>query len=250
MPEPGEPRYELYYWPMLQGRGEFVRLALEEAGAPYLDVARRPESEGGGIQALLGRLREGPDLPPPFAPPFLKAGDLVIAQTANILLYLGRHHGLAPPDEAGELAAHQLQLTVADLVNEVHDTHHPIGSALYYEDQKAEAKQRATGFLEQRMPKFLDYFERTLQCNPHGEGRHLVGSALSTVDLSVFQVLEGLAYAFPRAFERAKTRIPGLLELRTAVAERRRIAAYLGSKRRIPFNEHGIFRHYPELDTP
>ncbi len=249
MSESSAAPYELYYWPMLQGRGEFVRLALEEAGAPYVDVARLPEGEAGGVQALLGLLREGPAMPPPFAPPILKVGELVIAQTANILLYLGRHHALAPQDEAGQLAAHQLQLTVTDMVSEVHDTHHPISSALYYEDQKLEAKQRATSFIEQRLPRYLGYFERTLERNPVGESRYLVGSQQSYVDLSLFQVLEGLAYAFPRAFERAKADTPHLLELSEHVARRPRIAAYLASERRIPFNELGIFRHYPELDA-
>jgi glutathione S-transferase len=249
MSEPSVAPYELYYWPMLQGRGEFARLALEEADVPYVDVARLPESEGGGVQALLSLLREGPAAPLPFAPPILKVGELVLAQTANILLYLGRHHGLAPGDEAGQLAAHQLQLTVTDLVAEVHDTHHPLGSALYYEDQKAAAKQRAKGFIEQRLPRFLGYFERTLERNPLGRGRHLVGAELSYVDLSLFQVLEGLAYALPRAFERARAGAPRLLELRERVAGRPRIAAYLASGRRIPFNETGIFRHYPELDA-
>jgi glutathione S-transferase len=233
--------YELYYWPTIQGRGEFVRLALEEAGAEYVDVARGPA----GTKALM-QLLEGAS-PPPFAPPFLRAGELVIGQTANILLFLGARHALAPSDEAGRLWAHQLQLTVADLVAEVHDAHHPIGSGLYYEDQKPEARRRTTNFLGERLPKYLGYFERVLERNTAGNG-HLCGNALSYVDLSVFQVLEGLAYAFPRALKRIGPGYPRLAGLRASVRARPRIASYLASPRRIAFNRMGIFRHYPELD--
>jgi glutathione S-transferase len=239
--------YKLYYWPMLQGRGEFVRLALEEGGAAYVDVARLPEEEGGGIEALMAFLG-AQEQPPPFAPPVLTLGDLVVAQTANILLLLGRRLHLAPEDEAGQLACHQLQLTLADLVSEAHDTHHPIASGLYYEDQKAEAKKRANDFTARRMPKFLSYFERILEHNSASAGAYLVGSDRSVADLSLFQVLEGLAYAFPRGFEQTTGDCPRLLALRRRIAERPRVAAYLASTRRLPFNEDGIFRRYPELD--
>jgi glutathione S-transferase len=240
-------RYELYYWPSIQGRGEFVRLALEEAGADYVDVAREPAKKG-GMPAML-RLMDGAGVArPPFAPPFLKAGRLIIAQTANILLYLGGRHGLAPAGEAGRLWAHQLQLTLADFVQEIHDTHHPISGNLYYEDQKSEARRRAADFLKSRAPKFLGYFERVLERNPTGRG-HLVGGRLSYPDLSLFQVLAGLRYAFPRAMARIEKRHPRVTALHDRVAERPRIAAYLASPRRIPFNEDGIFRHYPELDA-
>jgi glutathione S-transferase len=234
--------YELHYWPGIQGRGEFVRLALEEAGAPYVDVARQPASEGGGARALGHRL--GALTPPPFAPPVLVAGDLVIAQTANILLYLGAHHGLAPKDEAGRLWVNQLQLTLADLVDEAHDTHHPISAGLYYEDQKAEAKQRAAAFVAERIPKFLGYFERILA----GGGPWLAGERLSYADLSLFQVTRGLQYAFPKAMAALARKVPAVLALADRVAARPNIAAYLASARRIPFNEDGIFRHYPELE--
>jgi glutathione S-transferase len=241
-------RYELYYWPSIQGRGEFVRLALEEAGADYVDVAREPERKGGGIPSML-RLMDGAGVPrPPFAPPFLKAGRLIIAQTANILLYLGPRHGLAPAGEAGRLWAHQLQLTVADLVQEIHDTHHPISGNLYYEDQKREARRRAADFLKSRAPKFLGYFERVLERNPVGRG-YLIGGRLSYPDLSLFQVVSGLRYAFPRAMARIGKKHPRVTALHDRVAERPRIAAYLASPRRMPFNEEGIFRHYPELDA-
>ncbi|MFZ5790511.1 MAG: glutathione S-transferase [Pseudomonadota bacterium] len=240
-------RYELCYWPSIQGRGEFIRLALEEAGADYVDVARKPESKGRGMSAMMKLLEGGADPRPPFAPPFLKAGKLVIGQTANILLYLGSRHGLAPASEAGRLWAHQLQLTIADLVQEAHDTHHPISVNLYYEDQRKEAKQRASDFLASRAPKFLGYFERVIEANKGGRG-HLVGARLTYPDLSLFQIVEGLRYAFPRAMARIEKKVPRVVALRDKVAARPRIAAYLASERRIPFNEEGIFRHYKELD--
>jgi len=240
-------RYELYYWPSIQGRGEFVRLALEEAAATYVDVARAPDRRGGGMSAML-RLLDGRTVArPPFAPPFLKAGKMIIGQTANILLYLGGRHGLAPAGEAGRLWAHQLQLTIADLVQEVHDTHHPIASGLYYEDQKRAAKQRAADFLAARAPKYLGYFEQLLAQNPAGD-RYLIGARLSYPDLSLFQVIDGLRYAFPRAAARLERRLPRLVALHERVAARPRLKAYLASDRRIPFNQQGIFRHYRELD--
>jgi glutathione S-transferase len=229
--------YELFYWPGIQGRGEFVRLALEEAGADYADVARGP----GGTDALMAALKEGPT--PSFAPPFLRAEGMTIGQTAAILMYLGERHGLAPQDRAGRLWTHQLQLTIADLVAEAHDTHHPVGSSLYYDDQKEEALRRAADFTSARIPKFFDYFSRVL-----GEKDYLLGNELTYADLSLFQVLEGLAYAFPQASARALAQHPNLAALRRRVAARPRIAAYLNSPRRIPFNEDGIFRRYPELD--
>jgi glutathione S-transferase len=236
--------YELYYWPGIQGRGEFVRLALEEAGAEYDDVAR-----GSGGMAAMQRLMNGAaGAHPPFAPPFLKDGDVLVAQTANILLYLGRRLGLAPRDEAGRLWAHQLQLTIADVVDEAHDTHHPIASSLYYEDQRAEAQRRAAGFIAHRIPKYLGYFERVLQRNPGGD-HHLVGRRPSYCDLSLFQLVAGLRYAFPQAMARLEPKFPRISNLHDRVAARPRLAAYLKSPRRIAFNEQGVFRHYPELDA-
>jgi glutathione S-transferase len=237
-------RYELYYWAGIQGRGEFVRLALEEAGADYVDVAR----EAGGEAAML-RLLDGADVEhPPFAPPYLKAGELLIGQTANILLYLGQHQNLAPTDEAGRLWANQLQLTIADLVDEVHDTHHPIASSLYYEDQRPEAKRRTEDFLKSRAPKYLGYFEKVLTRNKAGSD-YLVGANLTYPDLSLFQVVAGLRYAFPRAMAVLEPKYKRVVALHDRVAARPRIAAYLASDRRIAFNEHGIFRHYPEPST-
>jgi glutathione S-transferase len=240
-------RYELYYWPTIQGRGEFIRLALEEGAADYVDVGRLPESAGGGRTAISRVLGDTGDGRTPFAPPILKAGKLLISQTANILLYLGPRLGLAPKAEAARLWAHQLQLTLADLVVEAHDTHHPIAKSLYFEDQKPEALRRAADFRALRLPKFLGYFERVLATNPGGD-RYLVGKSLTCADLSMFQVIAGLNYAFPRAMEGMSRKHPRLTALHRRVQERPRIAAYLASSRRIPFNEHGIFRHYPELD--
>jgi glutathione S-transferase len=239
-------RYELFYWPSIQGRGEFVRLALEEAGADYVDVARST-ARGAGVRALMQLVDGGDIARPPFAPPFLRAGDLLIGQTANILLFLGPRHNLAPTDEAGRLWTHQLQLTIADFVDEVHDTHHPIASGLYYEDQEAEADRRTADFRKNRLPKYLDYFERVLAQNPEGD-RHLVGATLSYADLSLFQMVAGLDFAFPRAMRRLARRQPHLRAVHDHVAARPRIAAYLASDRRIAFNQQGIFRHYPALD--
>ena len=236
-------RYELYYWAGIQGRGEFVRLALEEAGADYVDVAREPGGDR-AMQRQLGGVGEHL----PFAPPFLKAGGLVIGQTANILLYLGSHHNLAPGDEAGRLWAHQLQLTIADFVDEIHDTHHPIASSLYYEDQRGEARAYSADFLKSRAPKYLGYFERVLERTKAGDP-HLAGASLTYPDLSLFQIVAGLRYAFPRAMTRLEPKYPRVVAVHDLVATRPRIAAYLASHRRIPFNQHGIFRHYPELDA-
>ena len=232
-------RYELYYWPGIQGRGEYVRLALEEAGADYVDVARGAR----GTAAMMKMMEQGGT--PPFAPPFLKAGKLLIGQTANILLYLGSRHGLAPKTEAGKLWLHQLQLTITDLVLEVHDTHHPIGPSLYYEDQRAVAKKRTDEFWNERVPKYLGYFEGLLKDNG---GAAVAGRRITYVDLSLFQIVEGLRYAFPKRMNAFEREIPGLVDLRDRVAARPNIKAYLASDRRIAFNEDGIFRRYKALD--
>jgi glutathione S-transferase len=234
-------RYELYYWPEIQGRGEFVRLALEEAGADYVDVARRQ----GGMDRMLRLMDSARVRQPPFAPPFLKAGTRLIGQTADILLFLGARHALAPKNDDGRLWVHQLQLTVADFVGEIHDTYHPLSVNLYYEDQKREAKVRAADFLKERAPKFLGYFEGVLARNKSG---FLVGKRLTYADLSLFQIAEGLRYAFPKAMKRLERKCPRTLALHDRVMQRPRIRAYLQSERRIAFNEWGIFRHYKELD--
>jgi glutathione S-transferase len=240
-------RYELFYWPGIQGRGEFIRLALEEAAADYVDVARE-RGRGMGVQAMM-RLMEGrANDRPSFAPPFLRAGRLVIGQTANVLQFLGPRLGLVPRAEAARLWAHQIQLTVMDFIVEVHDVHHPVGAGLYYEDQRPESLRRAALFTAERMPRFLSYFERVLKSNASGRRGFMVGRALSYVDLSMFQIVEGLRYAFPKTMARLEPGVPRLVELRDRVGGRPNLAAYLASERRQPFNRQGIFRHYPELD--
>jgi glutathione S-transferase len=239
--------YRLYYWPGLQGRGEFVRLALEEAGADYVDVVRLPKDQGGGVGALMKAMSDPERALPPFAPPFLQDGDVVVSHVANILAYLAPRLGLEPEGEARRAFAAGLQLTVTDIVAEVHDTHHPIASGLYYEDQKEAAKARSSSFIADRLPKYLGYFERVLGRNPEGP-QHAVGGRLTTVDLSLFQLVAGLTYAFPRGMGPFAQACPRLRRLVDTVAARPNIAAYLKSPRRIPFNETGIFRHYPELD--
>ena len=233
-------RYQLFYWPEIQGRGEFVRLALEDAGAAYDDVARKP----GGMDRMMAMMKGGRDKRPPFAPPFIKAGKLVIAQSAEILFYLGPRLKLAPRSEADRLWLHQLQLTVTDFVKEIHDTHHPVGSGLYYEDQKPESKRFTENFLDERVPKYLGYFETLLRKS----GPFVLGRKASYVDLSLFQVIEGLRYAFPKAMKGIERQVPQVVAVRDKVAERPGIKKYLASARRIAFNEMGIFRRYPELD--
>lgn len=243
--------YQLHYWPQIQGRGEFVRLALEAAGAPYVDVARGDEDAGQGVPALMHYLHDKAVARPPFACPLLVDGKRVIGQTPAILLYLGPRLGLAPANEANALWTHQIQLTIADVVTEVHDTHHPIASGLYYEQQKAAARRRAEDFRKERLPKFLAWFEAVLERNPKNAGRaapRLVGAKLSYADLSLFQLVEGLHYAFPQALRRAIRKAPRVAALHAAVPGHKRVAAYLASERRIAFNEMGIFRRYPELD--
>jgi glutathione S-transferase len=234
-------RYQLFYWPEIQGRGEFVRLALEDAGAAYDDVARGKA----GMDRMLALMNGARDKQPPFAPPFLKAGKLVVAQTANILFYLGPRLKLGPREEAARLWLHQLQLTVADFMKEIHDTHHPISGSLYYEDQKEEAKKFTHYFVKDRVPKYLGYFENVLK---KGGGPCTLGRRFSYMDLSLFQLVEGLRYAFPQAMKGLERKLPRVVAVRDRVAARARIKKYLASPRRIAFNEMGIFRHYPELD--
>ncbi len=244
-------RYELYYWPTLQGRGELVRLALEDAGEGYLDVARLPARAGLGMPAMMRLLSGEAVACPPFAPPFLRiAGSKqLLAQTANILLFLGPRLGLVPKREASRFWAHQLQLTIADWLVEVHDTHHPIAVGLYYEEQKRPAKQRSANFCAERLTKYLGYFEKIISSNPGWNGG-LVGRATSYVDLSMFQMIAGLRYAFPHTMSELEPKHPGLVALHDRISARPRIDTYLKSKRRVPFNQSGIFRHYPELDLP
>lgn len=239
--------YEFFYWPEIQGRGEFVRLALEDAGAAYIDVARSSEGEGQGVAAMLA-LMGGEGTPHiPFAPPFLRDGDVIVSHTAAILLYLGGRIGLAPTDEDGQLWTHQLQLTITDIVKEVYNSHHPIDEDKWFHEQKDEAIARAAVFRRDRMPKFLRWFERVLEANPAGPS-HLVGGSVTYADLSLFQLVEGLRFAFPLASQRELAKLPRITALHNSMAERPRLKAYLASERRVPFKETGIFRRYPELD--
>ncbi len=238
---------ELYYWPGIQGRGEFVRLLLEDAGVPYIDVAR---ARKGGLAAMVHLLAGAEVGALPLAPPFVRCGGMLVSQTANVLAFLAPRCRLAPPGAALRLEAAQIQLTLADLVDEAHDTHHPISSALYYEDQRGAARRRGRDFVRQRLPKYLGWLETILTRNRRGGGRWLVGGACSYVDLSAFQTVAGLRYAFPNAMAQLEPALPQLVALHERVARRPRLAAYLGSKRRQPFNQMGIFRHYPELDAP
>ena len=239
--------YELYYWPGIQGRGEYVRLALEYAGAQYRDIALVPEERGGGVPALERILNDEDIERPPFAPPILKAGRQLIAQTPNILLFLGGRLKLAPKDAAGRLWTNQLQLTISDFIVEIHDTHHPVGGGEYYEKQKREAKRRSKDFIETRLPKFLGYFERVLERNP-GRKPWLTGSQVTYADLSLAQVIAGLRYAFPKASRKTLRSRPRLRALHDAVFALPRIKRYAASGRRLAFNDDDIFRHYPELD--
>jgi glutathione S-transferase len=223
-------KYELYYWPGIQGRGEFIRLALEDAGAEYVDVARGPR----GVPVMMAQMKRHHV----FAPPFLRAGTTLIAQTALILQYLGPRLGLAPKSAAGRNWLHQQQLTISDWIVEVHDTHHPLGGGLYYEDQKPEARRRTQLFLRDRVPKYMGYFEALAR--PKGT---------TYLDLSLFQMIEGLRYAFPKAFSPVERKYPKLMALHDRVAQRKPLAAYLASGRRLPFNEQDLFRRYPELDA-
>jgi glutathione S-transferase len=238
--------YILYYWPGIQGRGEYVRLALEEGAAEYVDTALQSDEEGGGVAAM-EKILNGDEQRPPFAPPFLRAGRLLIGQTANILMFLGPRLGLAPRDTAGRLWTHQLQLTIADFLVEIHDTHHPVGSGLYYEDQKAEAKRRSDDFLRNRLAKFCGYFEQVIERNG-ARGGWMVGNSLTYVDLSMSQVVAGLRFAFPVAAEKMLQSHRRLRALQEKVFARPRIKAYVKSGRRLAFNNQGIFRCYPELD--
>jgi len=238
-------KYELYYWPHIQGRGEYVRLALEEGGADYVDVARLPESEGGGRPAVARMLQDASNAHPPFAPPLLKAGKLIVSHTANVLQYLGPRLGLVPKAEAQRVYAHGLQLTITDFVREAHDVHHPIANSLYYEDQKPESLRRSGHFKAERLTKFLNYFETVLA---RGSGKYMLGKSLSYVDLSMFQVMASLNYAFPKAMAGMHVKVPRLIALHDLVAARPRIARYVASPARLSFSTHDLMRLYPELD--
>ena len=239
--------YKLYYWPMIQGRGEVIRLSFEEAGVEYIDVARNNQGQEDNQNAIIDILQNTNLMSPPFAPPFLIDGDIMIAQAAAILQYLAPKIGLIGESQEEQIFAHQIQLTVSDFLTEVHDTHHPIASELYYEDQIDESKKRSANFIKLRIPKYLDYFEKIIANNKSNSG-WLIGNSLTYPDLSLFQIIEGLHYAFPKAFANIAGNYTNTITLRDAVAARPNIASYLKSNRRIEFNTMGVFRYYPELD--
>jgi glutathione S-transferase len=233
--------YDFWYWPEIPGRGEFVRLTLEACGIAYRDRARE-----GGADALIADMADHGEAPA-FAPPYLAIDGVAIAQTANILLYLSERHECGPSGMKSRYWLAQLQLTIMDMVAEAHDVHHPVGVDLYYEDQKAEALRRADGFRNARIPKFLGYFERALTA----ESRPwLAGGRWSYADLSLFQLVAGLRYAFPLRMATLAEQFPAVMALHDRVAALPELQDYLASDRRLPFSEDGIFRHYPELDAP
>ena len=239
--------YKLYYWPMIQGRGEVIRLSFEEAGVEYIDVARNNQGQEDNQNAIIDILQNNNLMSPPFAPPFLIDGDIMIAQAAAILQYLAPKIGLIGESQEEQIFAHQIQLTVSDFLTEVHDTHHPIASELFYEDQIEESKRRSANFIKIRIPKYLNYFEKIISNNKSNSG-WLIGNSLTYPDLSLFQIIEGLHYAFPKAFANIAGNYTNTITLRDAVAARPNIASYLKSNRRIEFNTMGVFRYYPELD--
>lgn len=237
---------DLYYWPEIPGRGEFPRLVLEAARAPYRDVARLSPDEGGGVEAMIAFMEgQGGQRFVPLAPPFLVDGEVLVSQAGIIAAYLGEKLGLAPESEADRHFARSVALTTADAVAEAHDVHHPIGVGLYYESQKPEAARRAAEFRAERMPKFLDWYEQLIDRNGSG---WVVGGAMTYVDLGLFQFIEGLRYAFPRRMAALASTMPGVVAMTARVAAEPAVAAYLRSDRRLAFNKNGIFRHYPELD--
>tara|TARA_B100000678_G_scaffold110775_3_gene92679 strand:- start:1116 stop:1820 length:705 start_codon:yes stop_codon:yes gene_type:complete len=231
--------YNLWYWPGLQGRGEFVRLSLEAAGIDYRDCGRELGADA-LIEDMNGYARR------PYAPPYLELDGFAIAQVANILMFLGERHHLAPSNMADRLWLHQVELTIADMVAEVHNVHHPVGSGDYYEDQKDEAKRAAKQFREARIPKFLSYFEGVANAN---DGDWLIDHRWCYSDCSLFQLVEGLRYMFPKRMAAVESDYPALIRIHDRVAELPGIKSYLASDRRMAFNEDGIFRHYPELDA-
>ena len=241
MPTP----YRLVYWPTIPGRGEFVRVILEDVGAAYIDVARLPEAEGGGSRAVVGFLADPPPGLRPLACPVLVADDLVLAQSVAIAMLLGERHHRLPGDGAGRYGVQQVLLTMTDLVAEVHSVHHPISTSLRYEDQREAAIVGARPFHAQRLPKYLDWLERLLADN--GD-EVLVGAGTTVADLWVLPLLDGLDYAFPRSMAALAPRVARLRGLRDRVASRPPLVTYLASARHRPHNLSGIFRHYPELD--
>jgi glutathione S-transferase len=229
--------YDLWYWPGIPGRGEFVRITLEAGGIAYRERGREPDAD------ITSQLKQYQDTQP-FAPPWLDTGELVIAQTANILLFLGKRHGLAPLDDKGRFWTNQLQLTIMDMTAEAHDVHHPVSVSAYYEDQKAAAAQAAASFRAERMPKFFTHFSKALSA--HG-GLFLCGERWCYADLGLYVLVSGLNFAFPRRMAALKADFPLLFDHHVRIAALPELQDYLASDRHLPFGD-GIFRHYPELD--
>ncbi|KAJ3494708.1 hypothetical protein NLG97_g3904 [Lecanicillium saksenae] len=247
-----EPEYELIYWPGIPGRGEFVRLLFEETGVPYKDHAKTPDEGVAKVLAFIDAKNTGDDTNPPIlAPPILKYGDVILNQTPNILIYLAPKLGLSPPaTEAAFYHLNQASLTILDgFSNEVHETHHPIATSMYYEDQKEEAKKRSKAFIEERAPKFIGYVQRLLDSKTSGDGPWIHGDSLTYVDLVLFQCIDGTSYAFPKTMAQLKNsgKYDGVFKLYEAVKERPNIKSYLASERRTKYGD-GIWRHYPELE--
>jgi len=230
--------YQLWYWPSIPGRGEFVRLALEAAEIEYEDMAREQ-----GAEALIADL-QGRGGIRPFAPPYLVDGELCIGQTAHILAFLADRHDFGAGELEVDLQLIQLQLDITDIVAEVHNVHHPVAAALYYQDQIDAAYEAAQHFRDQRLPKYLDHFEAALEENG---GPCVLGDRWTHVDTSLFQLMEGLDYMFPNRMRELD--YPRLELCRQAMMEIAGVEQYLASDRRLSFNEDGIFRFYPELDS-
>ncbi|KAL3427778.1 glutathione s-transferase [Phlyctema vagabunda] len=247
--ENGAP-YELIYWPGMPGRGEHVRLLFEEAGVPYSDAAKSDDAIPLVTTQISASNLGDAENPPPLAPPILKHGNLTLSQTSNILLYLGERFDLAGGLPDGKWRVNSLALTALDgLSNEAHDTHHPIASSLYYEDQKDEALRKAKDYRETRLPKFLAYFQRVLHGEASKGGEWLYGGTFTYADLVLFQCLDGLKFAFPKALQRLEKggEYDTVFKLYDSVKSRPKIKAYLESERRVEYSQ-GIYRHYPELD--
>ena len=237
--------FKLIYWPGNPGRGEFVRLAFEATGTPYEDTALTQSAQE--VLTTVDPQRQLKDRDVHFAVPVLKHGDFSIGQTSAILAYIGPIIGLSPKDDQGKAKVNQIQLTIADFTVEAHDTHHPIGKMQYYEDQKEEALKKAIDFVDNRLPKFLDYFERQITAN--GNEPWLYGNTMTYADTSLLEVISGLLYAFPKCVEEQKSKAPKVFALYDAVRNHEKIKAYLASERRQKYNM-GVFRYYAELDIP
>jgi glutathione S-transferase len=184
--------FELIYWPGDPGRAEHIRLALEYAGAKYIDTALSKDA----LTTVLAQISDdqlGDSLNPPcYAPPILRHGQLAINQTPNVLLYLGPKLGLVPGIDENPnnlFRVNALALSALDgLSNEVHNCHHPISTSLYYEEQKDESIRASTAWVTKRLPIFLAYFQKVLSGEASGQGPWLFGGKTSYADLVLYHV--------------------------------------------------------------